>query len=134
MFLNNNVPICPEFQDSDKKKILPTKERRERDVMKTKTQKVLPKTMPGTVHAQYIRCGKPNCKCVRGELHGAYYYHFVRIGGRLRKRYLKASEVEAVKSACLARQERHKREIENNKAAWDKLRDLRQELRNFLNP
>jgi hypothetical protein len=100
--------------------------------MKTKTQKVLPKMMPGTVHTQFVRCGKKGCKCAGGELHGAYYYHFVRVGGRLQKHYLKRSDVEAVRLACLTRQEQQKREIENNKAAWGKLRDLREELRNIL--
>jgi hypothetical protein len=99
--------------------------------MKTETQKMLPKTMPGTVHAQFIRCGKPNCKCVRGELHGAYYYHFVRVGGRLQKRYLKTWEVEAVKSACLTRQDQRKREIKINQEMWSRLRTLREELRSL---
>lgn len=99
--------------------------------MKTETEKVLPKTMPGTVHAQFIRCGKRNCKCSRGEHHGAYYYHFVRVDGRLRKRYLKPADVEAVRSACQDRQEHKKREIENNKVVWKSLRTLREELRSL---
>jgi len=27
---------------------------------------------PGTIHLRWQRCGKPNCKCARGELHGPY--------------------------------------------------------------
>lgn len=75
------------------------------EAMKNKTEKLLPKMLPGSVCRQMIRCGKPNCKCMRGQLHGAYYYHFVRVGGRLMKRYLKPDEVEAVKAACQARRE-----------------------------
>ncbi len=97
--------------------------------MKTESEKVLPKTMPGTVHTQFVRCGKSNCRCANGELHGAYYYHFVRVGGRLRKRYLKASEVEEIQAACLARQVAKKREIKSTKELWDALRTLREELR-----
>lgn len=97
--------------------------------MQIETQKVLPKMMNGTVHAQFVRCGKPNCKCSRGELHGAYYYHFVRVGGRLRKQYLKPSEVEEVQAACLARQAADKTEIENTKQMWTAFRTIREELR-----
>ena len=97
--------------------------------MKTKTAKVLPKILPGTVHAQFIRCGKSNCKCSRGELHGVYFYHFVRINGRLRKRYLKRSDVEDVQAACFIRQQTKKSEIEDSKATWTALRKIRDELR-----
>ena len=73
--------------------------------MRNKTENPLPKMMSGSVHTQYVRCGKGTCKCTRGELHGAYYYHFVRVGGRLRKRYLKAHEVEQMRIACNVRRE-----------------------------
>ena len=78
--------------------------------MQTETQDLLPKILNGTVHTQFVKCGKSNCKCASGELHGAYYYHFVRVDGRLRKRYLKPSEVEEAQQACAARQESRKRE------------------------
>src|SRR5687768_9166578 len=97
--------------------------------MKTKTQKVLPKTMPGTVHTQFVKCGKSNCRCASGELHGAYYYHFVRVGGRLRKRYLKAAEVEQIQIACFNRQKEEKERIESSRKFWEKLREFKQELR-----
>ena len=44
---------------------------------------------PGAVIAQYARCGKAGCRCARGELHGPYWYVFRRVGGRLRKTYLR---------------------------------------------
>jgi hypothetical protein len=47
-----------------------------------------------------IRCGKKNCKCARGELHGPYFYHFVRVDGVLVKRYIKANDVAAMSAAC----------------------------------
>jgi hypothetical protein len=72
--------------------------------MRTKQTNPLPKTAPGTVCAQMVRCGKQNCKCARGELHGPYYYHFVRIKGVLVKRYVKAKDVAQVRAACQERQ------------------------------
>jgi hypothetical protein len=81
--------------------------------MKNKTGNLLPKTLPGTVCAQMIRCGKPNCKCARGELHGPYFYHFTRVNGSLTKRYIKAIEVSHIRAACSARrkEERQRREV-----------------------
>lgn len=100
--------------------------------MKIKSANVLPKTMPGTVHAQYVKCGKSNCKCADGELHGAYYYHFIRVGGRLKKRYLKADEVRQVQKACLLRQQQERKRHTINADNWRHLRELRSELREIL--
>jgi hypothetical protein len=47
-----------------------------------------------------VRCGKPSCKCARGELHGPYFYRFRRTGRRLRKTYVRKSKAAAVKAAC----------------------------------
>jgi len=66
----------------------------------TKTPKTLPKMLPGTVCAQWARCGKPVCKCARGELHGPYYYRFWREGGRLRKVYVRPADLAVVRAAC----------------------------------
>ncbi len=46
------------------------------------------------------RCGKPGCRCARGELHRAHYRMWRDKGGRLRKEYVRARDVEAVKAAC----------------------------------
>lgn len=97
--------------------------------MKTKTEKVLPKTLAGTVHVQFVRCGKLNCRCAKGELHGAYFYHFVRVNGKLTKRYLKAADVEEIRNACFLRQQQEKEDRERMDTLWNKLRELRENLR-----
>jgi hypothetical protein len=71
--------------------------------VKTKSGNLLPKTLPGTICSQMIRCGKPNCKCARGELHGPYFYHFKRVNGALIKQYVKAGDVARMRAACDAR-------------------------------
>jgi hypothetical protein len=81
--------------------------------------------MIGTVHTQWKRCGKPNCRCRNGQLHGPYYYHFWRENGRLRKRYLKPNQVDGVRVACAKRQQL-RREL---KACMEEFRALRAELR-----
>jgi len=75
---------------------------RERE-MRTKQPNPLPKTAPRAVCAQMVRCGKKNCKCARGELHGPYYYRFERVDGVLVKRYVKAKDVAAMRAACETR-------------------------------
>lgn len=101
--------------------------------MQTKTRKVLPKILNGTVHRQFVKCGKDNCRCAVGELHGAYFYHFERIEGKLRKRYLKTSEVEAFKTACRNRQELNQQIAANALANWELFRSLREIVRDSSN-
>jgi hypothetical protein len=76
-----------------------------------KTEIPLPKTphagvLDGAVCAQYKRCGKPNCRCARGQPHGPYFYRFRWRGGRVTKVYVPLAEVEAVRAACALHRER----------------------------
>jgi len=56
----------------------------------------------GAVIAQYVRCGKPACRCASGSLHGPYWYRFFREEGRLFKQYIPGAEVEQVRAECKA--------------------------------
>ncbi len=85
----------------------------------TKTPEPLPKTLPGVVCAQRVRCGKPGCRCARGPGHLAYY-RFWREGGRLRKCYVRRADLAAVQLACAARQ----REQRERSEAWQQWRRL----------
>ena len=84
-----------------------------------KTSEPLPKTLPGVVCAQRVRCGKPNCRCARGPGHLAYY-RFWREGGRLRKCHVRKAELAAVRAACEARRQ-ERRELAE---AWEQWRQL----------
>jgi hypothetical protein len=66
----------------------------------------LPKMDTGAVCVQWVRCGKPRCRCVDGALHGPYHYRFWREAGRLRKRYVPAAEAAVTRNACQARRAR----------------------------
>ena len=55
----------------------------------------LPKTLPGVVRPQWVRCGRPGCRCARGRPHGPYFYRFWREGGRLRKAYVRPADLAA---------------------------------------
>ena len=80
----------------------------------------------GSVHAQRVRCGKPNCRCARGELHGPYFYHFFRENGRLRKRYLRPSEVDEVRAQCAARKQYRRALVASRRKAQTLLAYLRE--------
>src|SRR5262249_30221848 len=80
----------------------------------------LHKMLPGVVLRQWVRCGRPNCRCARGQLHGPYFYRFGHEGGRLRKEYVRRRDVDQVRARCEARQQYRK----ERKAGWQKWREL----------
>ena len=84
-----------------------------------KTLEPLPKTLPGVVCAQRVRCGKAGCRCARGPGHLAYY-RFWREGGRLCKCYVRRADLAAVRAACEARR-RERRQLAD---AWQRWRQL----------
>ena len=88
--------------------------------MRTKTHDPLPKTLAGAVCIQWVPCGRAGCRCSRGQLHGPYYYRFWREGGRLRKEYVRLTELEEVRAQCEARR-RARHEL---RQAWDTWRQL----------
>ncbi len=57
----------------------------------------IPATLPGVVCVQYV---------TRGKKRHAYYARFWRERGKLHKQYVRRADVEAVRAACAARQER----------------------------
>jgi hypothetical protein len=103
----------------------------EASAMENENANSLPKSIPGAVIPQMVRCGKPSCKCARGELHGPYFYRFWRTGRRLRKIYVRKSEAAAIKAACdNYRNERlqTRQMILDNKQQWRDLKALLKEL------
>ena len=101
--------------------------------MTPKSAKWLPKIGTSTVHVQWVRCGRSSCRCARGNRHGPYHYRFWREDGRLRKRYVPASELSRVQSACASRraQEQDQRAaLQGAFAMWrgltTKVREVRQ--------
>jgi hypothetical protein len=54
--------------------------------------------------AYRVRCGKQNCRCTGGALHGPYWFLRWREGGRQLRRYVKRDELEAVRAVIEQRQ------------------------------
>lgn len=98
---------------------------------KTKNQSLQPKMLDGYVRAERVKCGKPNCKCSRGELHGVYYYRYTWDEGRRRKSYVKRSEVEQVRAAC-AEYRKLQRQLRAGRAEWRATLSRARELFSFL--
>jgi hypothetical protein len=86
----------------------------------------LPKMIKGSVHAQWVKCGKPGCKCARGELHGPYFYLFWRERGRLRKAYIRTGDLPHVLAAI----HNYRLEKQQVRDAKSMLRQIRELLRN----
>lgn len=53
-------------------------------------------TLRGTLQRQGRRCGRPGCRCARGELHGPYLYLAVYGGGSSRSIYVPGVLAEVV--------------------------------------
>jgi hypothetical protein len=41
-----------------------------------------------TYQLERIRCGKPNCRCAKGALHGPYWYGYWSEGGKTKSMYI----------------------------------------------
>jgi Family of unknown function (DUF6788) len=41
-----------------------------------------------TYQLERVRCGKPTCKCLKGNLHGPYWYGYWLEGGRTKSMYV----------------------------------------------
>lgn len=65
----------------------------------TESAKPLPTTGGVSLCQQWTRCGRAGCRCARGELHGPYWYLFWREGGRLKKRYVRRADIDAMREA-----------------------------------
>jgi hypothetical protein len=93
--------------------------------VKTKSENLLPKILPAAVCPQFVRCGKPDCRCISGKLHGPYFYCFWREDGKLKKAYIRKADVDRVRDLCQA--ERRTRQMLN--IDFDLWRSLQLELR-----
>jgi hypothetical protein len=66
---------------------------------KKKSEKLPPKILAGkgTLEVRYVKCGRPNCKCAKGEMHGPYTYVRTYRGGKRRRVYVKSNNVSKLK-------------------------------------
>jgi len=79
----------------------------------------------GSLVKQYVLCGKPGCRCQRGEKHGPLYYLYWREQGRSRSLYIPREKV-----AELRRQIQNYRRLQKELARLVR-RQLREWQRNL---
>ena len=51
----------------------------------------------GSLVEQYVTCGKPRCRCNRGEKHGPLYYLYWKEQGRSRSLYVPREKVSELR-------------------------------------
>jgi hypothetical protein len=95
---------------------------------------LLPKLLAhanGSVHEQWVRCGRPSCRCANGARHGPYHYVFFRTNGQLKKHYLPPQYVALARALCRARRRRQtqvRAELRQGRRQWRTLTDQLREL------
>jgi hypothetical protein len=99
---------------------------------KTQFEKPIPQTVfeirKGRIYPQKKKCGKPNCKCARGEKHVAYYF-FYRVNGKLFKQYIRQAELENARKVVDEFWERRNRTNEVLKMSRAHLKHLTKQWR-----
>src|SRR5262245_10771762 len=83
--------------------------------------------LPGSLQAELKSCGKPTCRCARGERHGPFWYRRWREDGRQRRQYVKRRDLKRVRAALAAWQRLHPPAFQARQA----LTELRRLLRLF---
>lgn len=63
-----------------------------------------PGLQSGHIQRRRVRCGKPNCRCVRGEPHTAFYHVWHADGQRYQK-YVRRTQINDARAACEAHRE-----------------------------
>ena len=80
---------------------------------------LLPKmTPPGSLHLDWVTCGKPTCRCARGLLHGPFIYRRWREGRRQQKTYVPMRDLPRILA-----------EMERQRALKPRPREMRRMLK-----
>ena len=64
------------------------------------TRKIEP--LHGGLVREMVHCGRTNCKCVNGSLHGPYHYRVWMVRGRRFKKYVKKADFDRIKTSIEA--------------------------------
>src|ERR1044071_8358987 len=84
-----------EAQKKRKKDVRATKTKREPPEIKSAETTTKIEPLRGGIETQFKRCGRSNCKCAKGELHGPYYLRRWQRRGKRCSQYVKKREVSA---------------------------------------
>jgi hypothetical protein len=123
-----------EAQKQRKKDVRSTKAKREPPEIKSAETTTKIEPLRGGIETQFKQCGRSNCKCAKGKLHGPYYLRRWQRCGKRCSKYVKKSDVfvtfKAVSQYKRDRQETREliREInESGNAMWKAMRGILRE-------
>ena len=80
----------------------------------------------GTLAPRQRRCGKPNCRCARGQLHASLYLVQTR-QGQLRQLYVPPSWEACVRQAVADYQQLQQLLEQLSEREWNRLKNRREE-------
>lgn len=92
------------------------------------TRKIKP--LRGGLVREMVRCGRANCKCVNGSLHGPYYYRVWMVRGIRHKTYVKKADLERIKAGIEAFQAHRRKQQQSAEELKAMLQELREASRN----
>ena len=108
--------------------MLAMKRTRESGETKIKQMGTKIEAIHGDLNVRMVRCGKANCKCAKGNLHGPYYVYRLRRFGKRHSKYVKKTDVLAVKLAVETGRAERKRARQELREAIKALRGFRVDL------
>lgn len=97
-----------------------------------KSESFTPKIAPlrGGILTQFKSCGRFNCKCANGSLHGPYYYRVWMVQGIRYKSYVKKTDFDRVNAGIEAFRARRHEQRQADAELRTMLREIRETSRN----
>ncbi len=115
---HDELRVSPDVRSTRLAAFLESGERRAL-IAENPTPKIV--VLPGTLQAEYRRCGSARCRCAHGEPHGPYFRREYWVHGRRRWAYVRLQDLETVRESV---------------AAWqvqrEQLRALRRNMRSLV--
>jgi hypothetical protein len=98
-----------------------------------KSESFTPKIEPlrGGILIQFKRCGRSNCKCINGSLHGPYYYRVWMVRGIRFKSYVRKADFDRIKAGIEAFQAQRREQQQERAEIKTILRENREAHRNL---
>jgi hypothetical protein len=93
------------------------------------TRKIEP--LRGGLVREMIRCGRPNCKCANGSLHGPYYYRVWMVQGVRYKSYVKKADFDRIRAGIRAFRAQWRDQQKADAEFRAMLREIREASRNI---
>jgi hypothetical protein len=117
----------------DEKKDTTSKKCRPRTRRKKKSERLPSKILPvnGSLETRRVKCGRSNCKCAKGELHGPYTYVRTYSGGERWRKYIKKSEKQAILADMSAYKQQRIEQRQARERNQEFAREMRQNNKEF---